>query len=64
MYIYNSAYKTHPGRGILQDISLQLLHENQVIEDYDGVILPLSDENSLKCLDGKRADLSVGSNLL
>lgn len=40
----------HPRRGILKNVSLELLHEDQIVEHNDGVVLTLSDQHTLKCL--------------
>lgn len=41
---------SHPRRGILKNVSFELLHEDQIVEDNDGVVLTLSDQHALKCL--------------
>ena len=44
----------HPGGGILEDVGFELLHEDHVVEDDDGVILALTDQDLLKCLKHRR----------
>lgn len=41
---------SHPRGGILKNVSLKLLHEDQIVEDNDGVVLTLSDQHTLKSL--------------
>ena len=42
--------KSYPGGGVLQDVGFQLLHEHLVVEDDDGVVVPLGDQHMLKGL--------------
>lgn len=42
--------ESHPSRCILKDVGFQLLHEDLVIKDDDGVIMSLRNQNILKGL--------------
>lgn len=45
-----TATAPHPGRGVLQDVGFQLLHEDLVVEDDDGVVVALADQDVLEGL--------------
>lgn len=45
--------KSHPRRRVLQNISLQLLHKHQVVEDNNGVILSFPDQHTLEGLENR-----------
>lgn len=56
----------YPGGGVLEDVGLELLHKDHVVEDYDGVILALTDQDVLKSLikQEKREQLDQSYNTM
>lgn len=51
LFLSSRGHHSYPWRSVLQDVGLQLLHEHQVVEDDDGVVLAVSDQDTLKSLD-------------
>ena len=60
---------THPGRGVLHDVVLELLHEHLVVEDDDGVVVrapelrPLRDQHVLEGLRSYDHKVMAAPNL-